>query len=277
MEYDNNNLKEIELMQKKVADLPETVTSIHNTFMYAASLVLKNLGVFLVLAIFGITINLIATSSFSEFIELFKSIDPTNLTDIELKSEELVSLLFKGLATSVSLQLTSTIFFIIFAAYVCSRKAEDAALVNDLGNIITLLFQVILQLAVLMIIKLFVIFIGLLAIIPGAIFLAQMLLAQYILIFERKGILHSLSRSSELMYGVKGNFLTFLTYASLIFIPAWIVDFISGGIATFVSPNENVSFTNGILAIASELFKQYIWFTYSVGACLLYLRRSAKE
>lgn len=277
MDYDNNNLKEIELMEKKVADLDETVISIHNTFMYAGSLVIKNAALFLQLAIIGISINLIATSSFGEFIELFRSLDPTNLGEIEQKADELLDHLFKGLATSISLQIISSVFFITFASYICSRKVEDGVFVNDLGNIVTLTLGVFFQLLLLVLIKMLLIIIGFMAIFPGMVFLAQMLFAQYALIFERKGILNAFSRSAKLMYGAKSNFLIFITYASLIFIPAWILDFISGGVGSLFDPKGTVTLVNCVLIFCSELFKQYIWFVYSVGACLLYLRRSAKE
>jgi len=87
-----------------------------------------------------------------------------------------------------------------------------------------------------------------------------------------------MTKSMELMNGVKMNFVTFISYAVLVFLPVWILNGISGGsmyLTSFFIEGDNTVFSmmNLILASISVVLREFIWLGYATGVCLLYLKR----
>lgn len=274
MKLDDGHLKELKELEKKAHGNEESLSSIHNIFVYASSLVLKNTTLTLAFIIIGIGFAFTYIYAFADFTKLMQYLDLYDPTVLETHVEEIFDSFARAFVIASLFQLIAGMVGVCFASHICSRNVDDAILPVDLANIFALLFSVLLSLFFGVFIKYLLITVGMLIIVPGIIFMLQMTFVQYIIIFERKGIMHAFSQSSKMMYGAKGNFLTFISYAFFAFTPVWLLDLYTGGISS-IFQQDAMPFMKIVLALVSEGIRQYIWLVYSTGVCLLYLKRSS--
>ena len=112
-------------------------------------------------------------------------------------------------------------------------------------------------------------------IVPGVMIWTSMLLIEYVIIFENKGFIDSWKRSNELMEGCKGNFITFLSIASLLIIPIYLAkvfyNFDTESTALFEGGSISLAL---IISLVIEILNYALYGAYYCGTCLLYMKRT---
>lgn len=163
---------------------------------------------------------------------------------------------------------------LVFAAI--SSKRNDS-FGDKASEVISIVTRKIIPVTILVFVKTIIIGIGFLFfLLPGAYFWLIFILAEYVCIFENKGVLDSLKRSSELMVGCKGNFLTFVSIAVLLLMVVSVFKsfYNFNTLAYDLLSGLNIDKGSFLIAIVIEYIYQLMMGIYFASCCLLYFKRS---
>jgi len=272
-----------QLSEDKKLPNEEPVHSIHRIFTFAVTLVKRNVSVVLPFILFCMVLNMAAEGYFkSSFASL--NIQSQDILDLMLGSaspdlvEKMNTLAAQLLFVNLAVSTIVALIYSNLAAYIASGNANKG--VGDFSRVVGFIMTNTIALAVIVALKWLLMGIGLsLLIIPGVMVYLYLLFTNFIFIFERKSVWECFVKSMELMDGVKMNFITFISYAALVFIPVWLLNATSGGsiylVSFFIEGDAMAVFSikNIILASISVVLREFIWLVYTTGVCLLYLKR----
>jgi len=261
--------------QKKDHDIViEDLASITHIFQISINAVLKSLP----LLIPFFLMNLLATGyvafktrvsiDLPEFMEVYGTQNQEYINNI---ADQVSDILILSIGSTFVLFFLSTL---IYSSIAHSRNADSTQKMTVLYNMFITRGA---PLFLAMLLKSIIIAIGMfLFIIPGVMAWLALMFVEYIVIFEKKGFIEACVRSNEMMKGVKSNFLTFVSMASLAIVPVLIFK---------VFYNFEIESSSVIMggAIDHKLFiaglvesaKYGLYGIYFVGTCLLYFKRKS--
>lgn len=274
MNLDNSfDFQEFEKLSKKPRVPEETLSSLTDIYTIACSVLLKSpMIVIFFLFIISMTHGFSAYYTKLNFNqELFwLAVAENNLAYIQQVFQSIITIFLLNLALVIFVTILSNIVYSGVAGKSKSTELEKIGLIGSL------VFRKFIIIASVVIIKSFLITVGmLLFLIPGIVIWMSMLLIEYVIIFENKGFIESWKRSNELMVGCKGNFITFVSIASLLIIPIYIVKVFFNFEADFSSFMGGNSVGSRILvSLLVEMAANFLYGAYFCGTCLLYMKRT---
>ncbi len=274
MNLDNSfDFTEFEKLSKKPRVPEETLSSLTDIYTIACSVLLKS-PIIVIFFLFIISMM----SGFSAYHtklnfnqELFwLAVAENDLVYIQQASQPIIMIFLLNLTLAILVTILNNI---VYSGVSGKSKGTELEKIGFIGSLIARKFIII---ALVVIAKSFLITAGmLLFLIPGIILWMSMLLIEYVIIFENKGFIESWKRSNELMAGCKGNFITFISIASLLIIPIYIIKVFFNFDADFSSFMGGDTVGLRILvSLIVEMAVNFLYGAYFCGTCLLYMKRT---
>jgi hypothetical protein len=266
------DFKDFEKKEEELILPEESVSSLSRIFQISLSVILGNLGILpyliLIVVLNGILISYNSLNfDFERFINEAANNNQAYILDFA-----------KHLGTVYMINLIASVLFLLLhnTFYVAVVVKSKDGFADKVTMFFSIFFRKGLHLLIAIILKSVVILVGtLMFVIPGIIFWLGMLFIEYIIIFEDKGFFESWNKSSELMAGVKSNFITFMSIASIAIIPVIILkifynfDMQVAQLAKVFAINLDL-----IISILVEMCQHLLYGAYFIGTCLLYIKRT---
>lgn len=260
------------LSKKQVAE--ESLSNISDLFSLGNKVIFGNLfivAIYIALKLIGLGYEAKLIHIEIDFMTLWAELSNANEAYIQDLAMRILNVLWISL-----LYIIGFIAFdnIIFSA-ICAKRNDPFG--DKISAIMTMLFTKILPITLLVVMKSLIIGIGFMFfLLPGIYFWMIFILAEYVCIFENKGVFASLSRSAELMVGCKGNFLTFISIASLllVIITAFKSFYNFNNLSYDLLTGLHIDFVTYSIATFFEFISQLVIGIYFAGCCFIYFKRS---